>query len=70
MRACEEGLLRRLISAPDRFGRAPLDVLALYSEETILSSARTKALQRAGMWGEVPFESRRREFRTLLTTLL
>lgn len=70
MRACEEGLLRRLISAPDRFGRAPLDVLALYSEDTILSSARTKALQRAGMWGEVPFESRRREFRTLLTTLL
>lgn len=67
---CDEARLRSMIACPDAFGRTPLDVLSLYSEETILAAPRVKALQRGNLWSEVPFDSRRREFRALLTTLL
>lgn len=67
---CDEARLRGMIACSDTFGRTPLDVLSLYSEETILAAPRVKALQRGNLWSEVPFDSRRREFRALLTTLL
>lgn len=67
---CDESRLRTMIASSDAFGRTPMDVLSLYSEETILAAPRTKALQRGNLWSEVPFDSRRREFRSLLTTLL
>jgi hypothetical protein len=67
---CPEGLLAKMIASKDRFGRTPLDVLSIYSEESILSSTRTQALKKVGLWNEVPFESRRREFRALATSLL
>lgn len=69
-RRFEEGVIRRLAGAVDAHGRTPLDVLLLYEEVSVLASPRTTALRRSGMYPEVPFEARRREFRTLLTTLL
>ena len=70
MHVCDDGLLRSLLRSLDRFGRSPLDVLSLYSEETIMQAQRVRTLQKSGVWSEVSFESRRREFRSLLTTLL
>ena len=62
--------LRKLAGSLDVFGRSPLDVLNLYPETTILMSSRTRSLKKHGLYPEVPFESRRREFRTLLMTMM
>lgn len=67
---CPEGLLPKMIATKDRFGRTPLDVLNIYSEETIQASTRTQALKKIGLWSEVPFENRKKEFRALATSLL
>jgi len=66
LRVCDGDLLRAAAAARDAHGRAPLDVLPLYND----ASHRTSALRQAGMYPDMPVEARRREFRTLLTTLL